>query len=184
MEAAASAASAGERNTHCCEQSIDGRRHHCHVMPRSHHSFHHLWTTRSFESVEPPILALVVDDDSALAEALAQALIAGGLRPTTVLGGAAALRATQHWTPHIVVLDIQMPSCDGFQVAQAFRTSPRLVLVPIIAYTSLSEREIIERGKAAGIDAYCRKGDSPRALLRLIAHLAPTSPAGETVHTD
>jgi CheY-like chemotaxis protein len=153
-------------------------------MPRSHHAVHHLWTTRSFDFVEPPILALVVDDDSALAEALAQVLIAGGLRPTTVLGGAAALRATQHWTPHIVVLDIQMPSCDGFQVAQAFRTSPRLALVPIIAYTSLTEREIIERGKAAGIDAYCRKGSSPHALLRLISQLAPTSPAGEKVHAD
>ncbi|SAK96147.1 response regulator receiver protein [Caballeronia arationis] len=153
-------------------------------MPRSHHAVHHLWTTRSFDSVEPPISALIVDDDSALAKALAQAFIAGGLRPTTVLGGAAALRATQHWTPHIVVLAIQMPSCDGFQVARAFRTSPRLVLVPVIAYTSLTEREIIERGKAAGIDAYCRKGDSPHALLRLIAQLAPTSPAGEKVHAD
>lgn len=60
-------------------------------MPRSHLSSDHLWTTRSFEFVEPPILALIVDDDEALAEALAQALIAGGLQPTAVLGGAAAL---------------------------------------------------------------------------------------------
>jgi CheY-like chemotaxis protein len=58
------------------------------------------------------------------------------------------------------------------------------VPVPIIAYTSLTEREIIERGKAAGIDAYCRKGDSPHALLRLIAQLVPTSPAGEKVHPN
>ncbi|WP_062641521.1 response regulator [Caballeronia arationis] len=145
-------------------------------MHAGHRRFHQLWTTRAFELVEPPVTALIVDDDDALAEALAQALAAGGLQATTALGGGAAIRATQHWTPHIVVLDIQMPGCDGFQVARAFRTSPRLVLVPIIAHTSLAEREIIERGKAAGIDAYCRKGNSPRALLRLIAHLTPTPP--------
>lgn len=144
-------------------------------MQRGIRRFHQLWTTRAFQVVRPPVTALIVDDDAALAEALAQALAAAGLDATTALGGVAAIRATQHWTPHIVVLDIQMPGCDGFQVARAFRTSPSLAVVPIIAHTSLAEREIIERGKAAGIDAYCRKGNSPRSLLRLIAHLTPTT---------
>jgi DNA-binding response OmpR family regulator len=76
-----------------------------------------LWTTRAFEAVRPPVTALIVDDDAALAEALAQAIAAGGLKANTALGGVVAIRATQHWTPHIVVLDIQMPGCDGFQVA-------------------------------------------------------------------
>ena len=101
-------------------------------MQRGIRRFHQLWTTRAFQAVRPPVTALIVDDDAALAEALAQALAAGGLDATMALRGVAAIRATQYWTPHIVVLDIQMPGCDGFQVARAFRTSPSLAVVPII----------------------------------------------------
>jgi CheY-like chemotaxis protein len=139
-----------------------------------HRSIHRLWTSRSFAAVRPPLAALIVDDDDALTAALEDVLRSEGLEPRIVHGGADALRVTQFWTPHVVVLDIQMPEFDGFRVAQALRTSPRLSLVPIIAHTSLAEREVVARGKACGMDAYCRKGDSPRVLLRLIRQVAPT----------
>ncbi|WP_075644383.1 response regulator [Caballeronia cordobensis] len=75
----------------------------------------------------------------------------------------------------MVILDIQMPEADGFTVARALRTSYQLATVPLIAHTSLAEREVIERGRAASIDAYCRKGRSLSKLLCLIEHLAPIS---------
>ena len=134
--------------------------------------------------MEPPIDILLVDDDPRNLAALEAILSDRGYRLLRAEDADRALRMLLDHDVAAIVLDIQMPSCDGFQVARAFRTSPRLGLVPIIAHTSLAEREIIERGKAAGIDAYCRKGDSPRVLLRLIAHLAPTGRLGETVHTS
>jgi DNA-binding response OmpR family regulator len=134
-----------------------------------------LWNTRPFEGVTPPIALLIVDDDRAGAEALAAALATEGFRTIVADGGCAAFRTPPAWTPHVVILDMQMPDSDGFAVASAMRGSGRFANVPIIAYTSLNETEVIERGREAQIDAFCRKGHSIRALLALIDHLAPST---------
>jgi CheY-like chemotaxis protein len=66
-----------------------------------------------------------------------------------------------------------MPVCDGFAVAEAMRGTNRFSAVPIIAYTSLNEADVIARGKEVQIDAFCQKGTSLRALVELIAHMTP-----------
>ncbi|SAK56849.1 response regulator receiver protein [Caballeronia temeraria] len=137
-----------------------------------------LWNARPFEGVTPPIAVLIVDDDSAGAEALAAALATEGFRTIVAVGGNAAFRTEPAWTPHVVTLDIEMPDRDGFAVASAMRSSNRFANVPIIAYTSLNEAEVIERGREAQIDAFCRKGHSVRSLLALIEHVAPSTVPG------
>lgn len=144
-------------------------------MERGHSPIPGLWSVRSFQSVSPPIAVLIVDDDGAGAEALAAALMLEGFRTTVVEGGYSALQTPPTLTPHIVILDIQMPLCDGFAVAAAMRGSGRFAVVPIIAHSSLNEADVIERGKEVRIDGLCRKGSSLRCLLRLMEHLAPVA---------
>lgn len=132
-----------------------------------------LWSTRSFECAVPPITVLIVDDDGGGAEALAAVLAIEGFRTAVADGGYSALTTPPAWTPHVVVLDIEMPVCDGFAVAEAMRGTNRFSAVPIIAYTSLNEADVIARGKEVQIDAFCQKGTSLRALVELIAHMTP-----------
>ncbi|SAK94840.1 PAS/PAC sensor hybrid histidine kinase [Caballeronia catudaia] len=132
-----------------------------------------LWTDRVFDHVLPPVAVLIVDDDTAGAQALATVLVIEGYRPTVVDGGQAAFKTPAASTPHVVVLDMEMPACDGYTVASAMRSSSQFANTPIIAYTSLPEEEVIARGKQARIDAFCRKGLSMRPLLDLIEHVAP-----------
>ena len=134
-----------------------------------------LWSVRTFQSVTPPIAVLIVDDDRAGAEALSAALALDGFRVAIVDGGYSAFRTPQALTPHIVILDIEMPVCDGFVVAAAMRGSGRFAMVPIIAYSSLHEADVIERGKEVQIDAFCRKGSPLDCLLKLIEHMAPVA---------
>jgi hypothetical protein len=63
-------------------------------------SFPGLWTSRSFEHVTPPITILIVDDDSAGAEALSAALTIAGFRTEVAIGGYAALETAAGWTRH------------------------------------------------------------------------------------
>jgi CheY-like chemotaxis protein len=144
-------------------------------MPHNVPSIPGIWSTRSFDQVNPPVAVLIVDDDSANADALAAALAIDGFRTSVAESGHAALTTPQAWTPHVVILDIEMPVCDGFAVAEAMRGSRRFAAVPIIAFTSLDESEVIERGKEVQIDAYCRKGNSLHTLLTLVEHLAPVA---------
>ncbi|BBQ02690.1 hypothetical protein BSFA1_78180 (plasmid) [Burkholderia sp. SFA1] len=135
-----------------------------------------LWATRSFDAVRPPVAVLVVDDDEALGMALAATFDAHGFRTHLVRGGTAALQISQAWTPHVIVLDIEMSDCDGFTVAEALRGTTRFSKVPIVAHTSLAEDDVIDKGKAVEIDAFYRKGAPLHGLFRMIEHLAPSQP--------
>lgn len=134
---------------------------------------HGLWNVRTFASVTPPVAVLIVDDDWPGAEALAAVLALEGFRTDVVDGGRLALRAPPVPAPHIVILDLEMPICDGFTVAAAMRRITEYSVVPIIAYSSLDEAEVIERGKEAQIDGFCRKGDALNCLFKLIDYMAP-----------
>jgi CheY-like chemotaxis protein len=133
-----------------------------------------LWASRSFDAVDPPVAVLVIDDDEALGTALAAALYAYGCRAYLVEGGMAAFQISQAWTPHVIVLDIEMSDCDGFTVAEAMRGTTRFSSVPIVAHTSLPEDEVIDKGKAVETDAFYRKGAPLHGLFRMIEHLAPS----------
>ncbi|WP_372492496.1 response regulator [Caballeronia zhejiangensis] len=82
-----------------------------------------LWATRDFDAVTPPIAVLIVDDDAAIADALAVALMAYGYRALVANRGEAALQVSQAWASHVVVLEIKMAPRDGFSVAEALRGS-------------------------------------------------------------
>ncbi len=60
----------------------------------------------------------------------------------------------------------------------AMRGSAYFSAVPIIGYSSLDEVEVVERGRGARIDAFCRKGNTLHCLFELIQLMAPVGPAG------
>ena len=76
---------------------------------------------------------LVVDDDPLLRECLADILTAEGDGVQTAGDGHAALQAVQAHPPDLILLDYQMPRCDGPQFATAYRRHPgppaRIVLL-------------------------------------------------------
>lgn len=143
------------------------------TMPRNATSMPGLWAVRNFDAVMPPIAVLIVDDDAPMAEALAAALMAYGFRARVAAGGCAAFAIPQSGAPHVVILDIEMPDCDGFNVANAMRGSTRFSTVPIVAHSSLAEADVVERGMAVGIDAFHRKGEPLHGLFQMIEYLAP-----------
>ena len=129
-------------------------------MPHNAPSIPGIWSTRSFDQVNPPVAVLIVDDDSANADALAAAFTFDGFRtqrcgewPCSAYDAPGLGTACRYSRYRNAV-------CDGFAVAEAMRGSRRFAAVPIIAFTSLDESEVIERGKEVQIDAYCRKGNS------------------------
>lgn len=131
-----------------------------------------LWTSRAFAPVSPPVCVLIVDDDGDVADALQAVLEAEGYEARSA-DCTASLILIGIWIPHIVVLDIDMPIQNGFDLTRAMRQIAHMRLVPIIAHTSLLEEDVVAEGIAAGMDAYCSKSDSPTVLLTLLRQVAP-----------
>nr|WP_284504018.1 response regulator [Caballeronia sp. GAWG2-1] len=131
-----------------------------------------VWITRTFDPVDSPIRALVIDDDEDYTQALVAVLELEGFDVRTA-DCLKCFEITRHWMPSVVLLDIEMPIMSGFRVAKELRKLEHCTRVPIIAHTSLPEDDVLVHGMPVGIDAYCRKGNSPDALVSLLRLLAP-----------
>jgi two-component system phosphate regulon response regulator PhoB len=129
----------------------------------------------------PPAI-LVVDDEHDLAELVAFNLRQAGFEPTTASSGDEALRAAEASPPDLVILDVNMPGLDGFEVAKRLRRAAGTAGVPIIMLTARTSEPDELAGLASGADDYITKPFSMKVLLaRVVATLrrragASTSP--------
>jgi CheY-like chemotaxis protein len=114
-----------------------------------------------------PHRILVVDDDLAVAEALVLLLGALGYPVWHAEGGLAALEAVERWQPTVVLLDLDMPGLNGFEVAQALRARQGQPLC-LIAHTGRQEAALRKRVLAAGFDHYLPKPMTAAALRALL----------------
>lgn len=126
------------------------------------------WTTRPVRFTGNIPAVLVVDDHEASGAALTAALGYGLMDARFATSGVQALQLIRNWMPDVVVLDIDMPVHDGFSTARVLRRIPSTHDAAIVAFTSLDEREVWEKGYPAGFDGYCQKGHSPKELVDMI----------------
>jgi CheY-like chemotaxis protein len=59
--------------------------------------------------------------------------------------------------PELILLDINLPGMDGYQVLEVFKADARLQAIPVVAITANAMARDIERGKAAGFVDYLTK---------------------------
>jgi PAS domain S-box-containing protein len=78
--------------------------------------------------------ALVVDDDASLRAVLAAQLRGLGVECTEAANGAEAIQLAGKIQPDLLILDVRMPTLDGFQTVEALRQGP-LRHVPVLVYT-------------------------------------------------
>jgi signal transduction histidine kinase len=106
----------------------------------------------------------LVEDDHDLRDALTDALVSAGHRVSPVSDGDAALRAMRATVPDVVVLDLMMPTMDGWQFRVEQRRDPKLARVPVVAMSASAS------STAAAVDAdlYLRKPVDARTLTRAI----------------
>jgi len=74
-----------------------------------------------------------------------------------------------------VLLDLIMPNCDGFQLAEAVKARPLLALIPLIFVTAFAQRTEIEEGYRRGAVSYLIKPFSPADLRAKIEAFVPVA---------
>ncbi|MBZ6079169.1 response regulator [Microvirga puerhi] len=114
-----------------------------------------------------PILAkiLIVDDDSRNLKAVAEVLQAPGIEIVTADSGEDALRSVLQEDFAVILLDVQMPGLDGYEVADLVRSRPRSSRVPILFLTAYNKDELhVSRGYSAGAVDYVFKPIEPLIL--------------------
>lgn len=121
------------------------------------------------ESIDKTIM--VVDDSVTVRKVTTRFLEREGYRVVTAKDGVEALQLLQDRLPDVMLLDIEMPRMDGFEVAKNMRTSSRLKDVPIIMITSRTGDKHRERALDLGVNKYMGKPYQEDLLLANIQEL-------------
>jgi len=100
---------------------------------------------------------LVVDDQEPNRELLRDLLEADGHEVLEAADGLEALRLATDRQPDVVLLDVNMPRMDGFEVARRLKAEPRTAAIPLLLVTALRDREQRLEGIAAGANDYLTK---------------------------
>jgi two-component system cell cycle response regulator DivK len=108
---------------------------------------------------------LVVEDQEDNRRILRDLLGNAGYELIEAESGEEALTAVEAQRPDLILMDIQLPVMDGYEVARRIKSNPDMKLVPIIAVTSYALTGDEAKARAAGCNAYISKPYSPRALL-------------------
>lgn len=107
---------------------------------------------------------LVVDDQRSVRAVAAAELAAAGYRVLEADGGAEALELFRRLRPALVLLDVEMPQHDGYEVARQMRLAEPDGWTPIVFLSSLSDDAALCRGIEAGGDDYLTKPLRPAVL--------------------
>ncbi len=117
-----------------------------------------------------PLLVLVVDDSVTVRKVTSRLLERNGMNVLTAKDGIDAIALLEEHTPDLMLLDIEMPRMDGFEVAIQVRNDPRLMRLPIIMITSRTGQKHRDRAMAIGVNDYLGKPYQESVLLESIAY--------------
>lgn len=119
---------------------------------------------------------LVVDDDPDVRNLMALALSTTGFSVVRAAGGREALAELDARRFDLVLLDIQMPSCDGWAVLEAIRGNVSTADLPVIVATVKGRSVDMQRAWRLGCDGYVTKPFSMVELRQEAERVTSRSP--------
>jgi signal transduction histidine kinase/CheY-like chemotaxis protein len=114
---------------------------------------------------------LVVDDNRDVADSTASIMRMNGCDVHVAYDGKAAIEFVQRLRPDAVLLDIGLPTIDGYLVAEHIRSQPESVSTMIVAVSGYGQEQDRLRSKSVGFDYHVVKPIDPTVLAGLIGSL-------------
>ena len=100
---------------------------------------------------------LIVEDDKFLRELILKKLKDEGFDTFDAADGDAGLKKIKEVKPDLVLLDLILPSIDGFEVLSRMKEDPSVKAIPVIILSNLGQKEEVERGLKLGAYDYLIK---------------------------
>ena len=120
---------------------------------------------------------LIADDESSVTELVRVTLEDERVRVVAASDGVTAVALASEILPALILLDVNMPGWDGFEVCRRLRADARFAATPIVMLTAAARPDDVRRGLEAGATEYLTKPFSPVRLLTLVDTLSPGAAA-------
>jgi DNA-binding response OmpR family regulator len=117
---------------------------------------------------------LVIEDDKLLNSIYKLKLEKVGYNVVILETGDRVIETVKETSPNLIILDLVMPSVDGFEVLKTLQEHNLLEKIPVIVLTNLSQIEDIQKAKAMGAGDYLVKANTSfKEVLENITHKIP-----------
>ena len=116
-------------------------------------------------------LVLCADDDPDILALLSLRLERAGYRVEQAVDGEQALALARELLPDLVVLDVMMPRLSGTEVLEALRADEATKGLRVILISARAQEADVQRGLAAGADAYLSKPFQATELTELVRRM-------------
>jgi DNA-binding response OmpR family regulator len=114
---------------------------------------------------------LVVDDDEVIRRLITLNLELEGFDVATAEDGQDMLDRLPDVRPDLVLLDVMMPTVDGWEAAARLRANPEMADVKVLMLSARAQQADVDRGVQVGADAYLTKPFDPADLLAEVRRL-------------
>ena len=120
---------------------------------------------------------LVVDDEPDIVRVVVKIMESRGHTVVTATDGLHAIEAARDEMPDVVILDLNLPEMDGFEVCKEIKKAEATRHIPVVmmtaAYTTIEDAE---KGTGLGADEYVVKPFLREVLIHNVERLLPTAP--------
>ncbi len=127
---------------------------------------------------EPKFLILVADDSADTVTMISLFLQQEGYRVVTASNGEDAIKVAAQTIPNLILMDVSMPTLDGFGATRRIREDPILRDIPIIAVTAFSTEGFQRAAYDVGVSGYLTKPVDLDRMCHLIRRLLSPSGSG------
>ena len=114
---------------------------------------------------------LVVEDDDSIVEALNFLMETAGFTVRIARDGLEAIDMAKQSTPDLMILDVMLPGCDGFEVARDVRARNNSKDTPILMLTAKNRPIDQEKATELGVNAFMTKPFSTREVVEKVKQM-------------
>jgi two-component system cell cycle response regulator DivK len=123
---------------------------------------------------------LLIEDNEQNCYLMTYLLESYNFKVVSATDGLTGVKLAEQILPDLILLDIQLPTMDGYAVASALRKITKLQPVPIVAVTSYAMVGDREKCLAAGCNGYIEKPINPETFIGEISTFLPSAPEIES----
>lgn len=115
---------------------------------------------------------LIIEDDKFLRELIARKLTDEGFDISEAVDGEEGIKKIKEKKPDLVLLDLILPSIDGFEVLSRMKKDEAVSSIPVIILSNLGQKEEVEKGLKLGADDYLIKAHfTPGEIIEKIKNV-------------
>lgn len=115
---------------------------------------------------------LIIEDDKFLRELIARKLTDEGFNALEAVDGEDGIKKTKEIQPDLILLDLILPSIDGFEVLSRVKEDASIASIPIIILSNLGQKEEVEKGLNLGAVDYLIKAHfTPGEIIEKIKNI-------------